>query len=325
MSTLVIVHRTVGFNILSLLTVIVQVSCSSSLVSSSTTATVTTTEISVFTPTAAPTIEPGDTERTISVDGQNRKYLLHIPPGAKQGAPIPVIVVLHGLGLPVSYMESLTGFDEISDQGGFAIAYPRGLGTSWNAGGCCGLAEQDNVDDVAFVSQIITDLKTSFNIDSKRIYAAGYDNGAVMTYRLGCEMSDTFAAIAAVAGGLFYDQCQPDNMVALIHIHGLSDPVMPFEGGEGVCDFCGGIPNLPPVELGVLKWVGWNGCSNSPLVNKNEAITHTTYPDCQPNTAVELYTIEELEHDWPTSFSTGENNFSATQTILDFFVTHPKQ
>jgi polyhydroxybutyrate depolymerase len=324
MSTLNLVHRTSGLKILTLLTVIGLIGCSGASVSSSATATVAATETPSFTPTAAPTMEPGDTERTLSVGGQDRTYILHVPPGVEEGAPVPAVIMLHGLSLTISYIRSATGFDDISDHGGFIIAYPKGFGSSWNGGGCCGLAAQDSVDDVEFVRQIIADLKISFNLDSKRIYAAGFSNGAMMTYRLGCEMAETFAAIATVSGPMFYDECQPDNAVAFIHIHGLSDPVIPYAGGESVCDLCDGIPNLPPVEQGINKWVGWNGCSSSPTVNKKDAITHTVYPDCQSNTAVELYTIDGLEHAWPASSGSGANNFPATQTIWEFFIAHSK-
>lgn len=185
------------------------------------------------------------------------------------------------------------------------------------------MAVDENLDDVEFVRQILSDLKRTFTLDTQRIYAAGFSNGAMMAYRLGCDMSGIFAAIAAVQGPLFYDQCQPEHAVSLIHVHGLRDPIVPYLGGEGICDVCNGIV-FPPVQVGVEKWMKWNECSNLPQVSVNGAITHIVYPGCVSDTAVELYTIDGLEHAWPSPFGSGQANFPATQSIWDFFVTHPK-
>jgi polyhydroxybutyrate depolymerase len=292
------------------------VSCASPTSSLSPT-TVAPTEARAFTATLAPTMEPGDFDRSVSVDGQDRTYFLHIPPGVAESTPVPVVVVLHDFTHIISQIRSWTKFDNLSDNNGVVLVYPKGFANSWNSGGCCGMAGEDNLDDVKFVGQILSDLQKTITVDPSRIYAAGLGNGGMMAYRLACEMSETFAAIAAVGGPLFYDQCQPEHSVAVIHIHGLSDPHSPYDGGGDL--------DLPPVEPGIRKWVQWNGCSNTPSVDVLGAITHTAYPDCEPSATVELYTIDGLEHAWPVPSGAGEQSFPATQTIWDFFVAHPKQ
>jgi poly(3-hydroxybutyrate) depolymerase len=57
-------------------------------------------------------------------------------------------------------------------------------------------------DDVLYLDAVIAFLKTNNVIDEKRIYAAGFSNGASFASRLAVERSQTFAAIAAHAGPL---------------------------------------------------------------------------------------------------------------------------
>jgi polyhydroxybutyrate depolymerase len=205
----------------------------------------------------------------------------------------------------------LTGFDDIADTAGFLVVYPEGIGASWNAGTCCGYAYETNVDEPAFIREILSDLGTIISVDTKRIYAAGFSNGGGLMYRLACEMSDTFAAVAPVAGALFYSLCQPQQPVSLIKVHGLADLVAPYTGG--------GEFEVPPVEEVIETWAQLNGCTGSPEVEKEKVVTHTFYSSCNAGTAVELYTIEVGGHEWPSKYV-----WPTSQIIWDFFAAHPK-
>lgn len=278
------------------------------------------TEAPVHTEIPAPTLEPGESERSVNVEGMDRSYVLHIPPGVNQGTPVPLVMMFHGL-YSVALTQSQTDLDDFSDENGFILVYPKGVGASWNGGECCGIAFQDNLDEAMFVRQILSDLETIVTVDPKRIYAVGFSNGAVLTYRLACEMSDVFAAVAPVSGTLFYKTCQPEHSVSVLHIHGLGDTTIPFAGGESSE---GAVPLLPPVQEGIETWVKLNECNTSPQVSMDGAITNTVYVDCQASTTVELITIDGFEHGWPSPTGAGAMNFPATQTIWEFFSTHPK-
>lgn len=275
-------------------------------------------------PSPAPTIQPGDSKRELDINGSKRTYHLHIPPGLDLDHPAPVVLVFHEYTYPVSQTRFQTQFDEIADANGFITVYPVGIGTSWNAGDCCGIAVEDQVDETTFVRQLISDLGTVANVDPKRIYATGFSNGAMLAYRLACEMADTIAAIAPVEGMLVFNPCQPEKPVSILHVHGLSDPVVPYAGGAPSPDCGSGCPaTLPPVEQGIETWAQLNGCTGSPDEVVNGVITHKTYP-CEGGTAVELYTLDGLEHAWPQSGGSGELAFPTSQMIWDFFAAHPK-
>jgi poly(3-hydroxybutyrate) depolymerase len=56
------------------------------------------------------------------------------------------------------------------------------------------------VDDVSFIRALIDKLEHDYPVDPKRVYIAGISNGAMMSYRLACELSDKIAAITPVEG-----------------------------------------------------------------------------------------------------------------------------
>ena len=95
-------------------------------------------------------------------------------------------------------------WDAEADGGHFLVAYPDGLGRAWNAGSCCGEPQRTNLDDVGFITTMVSDIEQQIPIDPARVYVTGMSNGAMMALRLGCQ-TDVFAAIAPVAGTLLTD------------------------------------------------------------------------------------------------------------------------
>jgi polyhydroxybutyrate depolymerase len=270
---------------------------------------------------ALATLKPVDSQRKLTINGLERSYLLHIPLGLVTGQPVPLVFVFHGLGEAANLIQQASGMNAVSDTNGFIVVYPNGSGSSsalsWNAGKCCGYALQNNIDETAYIRQIIADVGTFVQIDPKRIYASGFSNGGLLSYRLACEMSDTFAAIAPVAGVMLFDQCQPKQPVALIDFHGLSDNVVPIGGGGIIPDV--GQP-FPPVEDSIAAWVKFDDCVNPPQIEQTTVFTHTSYSSCQSNSAVEFYAIKGIGHSWPSQYVV-----QASQKIWDFFKAHPKQ
>lgn len=92
----------------------------------------------------------------------HREFLLRVPAkvsggGWKDGRPaVPpaLVVALHGGLATMGRMEELTGFDRLSDEKGFLVAYPDGFMTTWNAGDCCGAAKIGGIDDVGFLTKL---------------------------------------------------------------------------------------------------------------------------------------------------------------------------
>ncbi len=108
-------------------------------------------------------------------------YLLYVPKSYQAGKPMPLLVALHGGWGTGENMEEVSGFDRVADARGVIVAYPDGISRAWNAGTCCAKPMENNVNDVAFMANLVADIKTKVAVDDKRVYGAGFSNGAMMT------------------------------------------------------------------------------------------------------------------------------------------------
>ena len=284
-------------------------------------------------PSAAPPspvgtpMKSGDYDQSIVSGGLTRTYILHIPPGYDGTKALPLVFVLHGLGGTGKSMIG-TGMSTLADQSNFIVVYPDGTGDprAWNTG----LKEDptETVDDVGFFRALIDKLEKELGADPTRVYAAGFSGGAIMTYRLGAELTDQFAAIAIVEGAMANKQpdgswltiSNPAGPIAVIIFHGQQDTHIPYNGGQG-----NGAGKLfvTPVTDAVNSWVKNDGCENKPITAKGSGgnVTRQDYVGCTAGSEVTFYTIANGEHAWPTPKQTG---ISATNLIWEFFSKHSR-
>jgi polyhydroxybutyrate depolymerase len=276
-----------------------------------------------------PTLQTGDSTRSLVHAGIERTYILHIPPGYDSTRPMPLVLAFHGIGLSAEEMIRISGLSEQADISGFIVVYPNGTGEnkSWNGGHCCGEAAKNYVDDVGFVRALIEELSAFINVAPGRVYATGFSNGAIMVYRLACELSDRIAAIGPVAATQILDDqnaCHPARSVPVIHFHGTADRLNPYEGGTTSAGF-----EFVSVEDAIRFWVEKNACPNPPQRTESGTIQHDVYAPCAQNSAIELYTIVDGEHAWPggeaVSPQIGEPTMEISASLLmwEFFAAHP--
>jgi polyhydroxybutyrate depolymerase len=269
---------------------------------------------------------------SLQVDGYTRSYLVNLPPNYNDSNHFSLVMALHGTGGSADQMERDYKLTAKSNSAGFIIVYPEGVRSdgllgirTWNAGGCCDYAMEHNIDDVKYLRLLIQKLSTSYKINPKKIYATGMSNGAMMVYRLGCELSNQLAAIAPVSGTLMTTQpCSPSRAVPVLHIHSVLDTKIPYAGGYGLANYY-----YHPVDSSLRVWAGINGCASAPQVVTDATLyTQTQYPGCTNNTTVQLYLTKDGGHSWPgglparPSADTPSAAFSATDLIWDFFKLH---
>ncbi len=181
---------------------------------------------------------PGLTRHTLAHGGRTRTYHLHQPGRPPTTPPYPVVFVLHGGGgAGAEELERRLGFARLGEQKGFITVYPAGVDGQWNDGrGKTFRRARGNtdVDDVGFFRAMIDHLVKSGQADPQRVYVTGFSNGGMMTYRLGIELGDRLAAIAAGIANLptrWRDTTPPHPLPVLI-MNGTDDPMMPWNGGE---------------------------------------------------------------------------------------------
>lgn len=248
---------------------------------------------------------------TIVVDGVNRNYLLHVPDSYNGADSLPLVISLHFLGGSPKSFELQTGFSTLSDQYNFIAVYPAGIGKSWNGGGCCSPATDQNVDDVQFISDLIDTLNANYNIDTTRVFVTGFSNGSIMAYRLANELSDKISAIGCVAGQSFQDVIDPNNPVAIIHFHALNDASVNFNGGTI------GTYNYKSVYEVLATWKTINNCSaDSNVIRDEDGIKGYFWPSPDNKSNIILYTSEGGGHSWVMNKRLG-----ITKLMWEFFET----
>lgn len=146
-----------------------------------------------------------------------RQYMLAVPKTYDPSKKTPLLVYFHGQGDAWPPLD--TNYHEIGEREGFISVYPRGYGDfggtdddaniAWNVGlndidieaandtcfegtkgYCYDSCGQDCsrcmwstcVDDVSFVTKLITDLTETYNIETKAIFVTGASNGGMMTH-----------------------------------------------------------------------------------------------------------------------------------------------
>jgi polyhydroxybutyrate depolymerase len=282
--------------------------------------------------------------------GLKRTFLTHIPPSYDKTRPMPLVIVLHGAGGTAFGMVKLTksGFNTLADKDGFIVIYPNGIEKRWNDGRSSDETKyrkhSDKIDDVGFISALIDNQFRELNIDRKRVYVTGISNGAAMSHRLGCELSDKIAAIAPVAGNIsqhLLPECSPAQPISVLVINGVNDPVVPWEGGDITRSFGKKkIGKMLSTAATIDYWRNRNKCS-SVTVGSDEpdraprdgtTVQKKTFSECEGNTEVVLYTIEGGGHTWPGGIQylprkiVGNTcrDINANEVIWGFFKRHSR-
>ncbi len=281
--------------------------------------------VTIVTPAGSPvaaqstSATSGDIVNSIQIDGTERTYRVHLPGGIAPAAGAPVLIVLHGGGGNGKQVDHAKGISDLADQEGFIAVYPNGSGRTsklltWNAYNCCAYAHAQDIDDVAFISALIDRVIADYDVDPTRIYITGHSNGAMMTFRLACELSDKIAAAAPYAGALNTDSCSPDSPVPMLIMNGADDTSVLVSGGTG-----SGIDDTrvdQPTSFAVDTWVAADGCTSAPIETDDGQTLIKTWTACSNGSVVEQVLIRDWGHNWPTIESGAP--FDATRVIWDF-------
>jgi polyhydroxybutyrate depolymerase len=273
--------------------------------------------------------ETGATEYELESGGMTRSYLLYVPESFDPAAPTPLVLTFHGFaGWPAQQMEN-SNWTQVADENGFLVVYPAGTGfpLRWRIGQDFN-EENDETDDVAYISDLLDALSDQFCLDLNRIYANGLSNGGGMTYLLACDMADRFAAVGTVSGAYIEpeDGCQPSRPVPMITFHGTDDQIVPYEG------LTSRRFNFPRIADWVADWAARNSCDDTPetLPDVGE-VSSVEYVNCDDNAKVIFYTVNGGGHAWPggdtpmpeRAVGHTTQDIDASAVMWEFFKAHP--
>jgi polyhydroxybutyrate depolymerase len=278
-----------------------------------------------------PTIEAqlgGSTRvETIHADAVDRTYRIHRP--ASEIAQPGLVIVLHGSFGGGFQMEANSGFDAQSDRLGWIAVYPDGVADGWDAfGSTAKWGQHPGADDITFISNLIDRLEQTDNVDPNRVYVTGLSRGGMMSYRLGCALSDRIAAIAPVSGNMAMASgsadvsCTLSRPVSVFAIHGTADGTIPINGGHVDITFS-------PMADVIARWRSLDSCGAASTTATDGPSTTTVW-SCAGGTNVTTRIVTGGWHTWPSvsgalaSAGGSADSFDASRLIADFFVAHPR-
>ena len=248
---------------------------------------------------------------TISEGIVQRPYTVFSPADVSADERLPVVLVLHGLGVTSQSIARAADWRGAVAADRFVAVFPQGVLDSWNAGPCCPPAKALGTNDVDFLTRVLDQVQARPEVDVERTYLTGFSNGAIMSYTFVCARPGRVTALAPIAGSNL-SGCAPKEPVSLLHLHGDPDFVVPFNGEPTLSQLVSGVP-FPPVPGTIEAWAVADGCAPSPEVSGSGGVTRSTWSGCADGVRVELLTYPGNEHTWP------EGAVDGLDQVLRFF------
>ncbi|MGV9676764.1 alpha/beta hydrolase family esterase [Nocardia sp. NPDC003482] len=232
-------------------------------------------------PAACSTTSTGGTIPQSVTKDNNRPYLLNVPAGLPN--PAPLLVAVHGGQDNPAHFESVTGWTPYVAQKKAIVAYPRGSKDDGNGNWSWDFAH--NSGDVTVLRDMVAQISAQYCVDQHRIYFSGHSNGGQMTSRMACDATDLVASAAVYAGPaptLSDDDCPASRPISFGVMLADDDPLVWQVVAEQHRDL----------------WRRKDSCGTSHTETGPEVLTGTRY-DCAAGTQVVYRLYDNGGHLWP--------------------------
>ncbi len=291
-------------------------------------------------------IPPGRVlEKTLQQGDSVRSYLLYVSDAYDGSEDWPLVINIHGYALDAGFQLVFSQMNAVADTGHFLVAYPQGTlmlstvptvppqGLGFNISGPDDTTffSPGNVDDVDFISSMMDQIESEYEVDKQRIFSTGFSNGGAMSFVLACELGDRIAAIAPVAAPPAESRsCPPDQgkPKPVFLIFGSADSIIPYETGG---------PSFISVPEVLDLWADINGCEGNPqidtLLDINRAdstlIERQVWSGCEAELV--HYRVVGGGHQWPGGVNLlpflgfFNQDINASSEIWNFFQRNPLQ
>ena len=241
---------------------------------------------------------------SMQAGGLTRSYEV-IAPVAALPKQAPIIVVLSGITAPIDDEVQRDRFVPYVDAGRAELVYPVGIGLSWNAGGCCGKAAADKVDDVAFLKALVAQVDPGHQ---HPIYLVGYSNGGRLAYRMACSAAGVYDGTAVVKA-MPMPGCVVTRPLTIMQVESLDDPSVPFKPGDRGRE-------SPPATVEIARLRATDGCSGHLVTTSYPSAKIVTWSKCTSG-RVGFAVYDTGGHNFPPP--KGKRQPAASSVIWAFF------
>lgn len=188
----------------------------------------------------------------LTSDDIERDYYIKIPGDYDPDKSYKLIFCIHWWGGTMNDVISggmiggpYYGLEALADNSAIFVA-PNGLEDDGNPRGWANPGGRD----MRFIRALLDHINSNLCIDQQRIFSIGFSYGGMMSFAIGCAMSDVFRAIAPMSGA-FYSGCDSSSTtgggpIAVWMAHGKTDGTVPIEHGKTALQY----------------FLEKNGCSN---------------------------------------------------------------
>jgi poly(hydroxyalkanoate) depolymerase family esterase len=286
-------------------------------------------------------------------------YKLWAPSDYRKDKPVPLVLMLHGCMQKAEDLAAISGMNELADKNKFLVVYPEQAAAAnplrcWNW--FDPKHQSRDAGEPSLIAAVVSDVRSLYSIDSKRVYAVGISAGGAMAVVMVAAYPETFAGLGVIAGleyragttvqaGLaVMKQGGPDpnqqGVVAFEAIQkslGESKKRIPVIAFQGMRD-----PYVNPLNTDQLiaQWAQTNDylddgkdndsvSSQSPKEAKGSvpngyAFTKYSYYDGAKRLLMEKWLVQGLGHAWPGSATASQfgdpKGPNASAEIWRFFV-----
>ena len=249
------------------------------------------------------------------VNGQmvDRTALIKYPSGQSK-ASYPVVIFFHNQTWDAEEtLNLLDGAKPLIELEEFIGVFPQGYQNTWNAGLADNLA-----DDIAFFDLLMLEVRKIATAQQNRIYAIGFEEGAVLVNRLGKETS-YFEGIATIYGQQTIEvaDIDPAKVISVFQLNSSMDGFAPVAGGTTNSGY-----DLLSAEESARDWSDGLNCALSPQLSLevwgDYEVSSYDFPNCIRGKKVRYHIVENA----PQLSAFGVNDFLVSR-IWDFFNEAP--